>query len=145
MRRPWLPFCRRFRQVEQGAVAVEFGLIFPLLLLLVLGGMDFGHMFFMQHIITNASREGARFAAKYTGNTSIPSSTAVATYVKTTLNYDSLLSGLTVTASTTGTSPNRVVTVTVQAQKNWWILHILPGFSSGKVLQATTAMVVEGP
>ena len=26
-----------------------------------------GHMYYMDHLITNASREGARYAAKYTG------------------------------------------------------------------------------
>ncbi len=145
MRKTWLPAYRRFRQGERGAVSVEFGLIFPLLLLLVLGGMDFGHMFFMQHVITNASREGARFAARYTGNASVPSSAEVASYVKSTLNYDSILSGLTVTASTAGTTPNRIVTVTVTVTKNWWILHLFPGFGASKDLQATTAMVVEGP
>ena len=56
---------RLFKHTE-GATAVEFGIILPVLMLLMLGGMDLGHMFYMQHVITNASREGARYAANYT-------------------------------------------------------------------------------
>jgi Flp pilus assembly protein TadG len=67
---------------EAGAAAVEFALILPLLIFLVLGGMDFAHRFYMQHLITNASREGARYAAKYTGTGTDPTSTQVSNYVK---------------------------------------------------------------
>jgi len=132
---------------QEGAAMVEFALILPVLLILILGGMDLGHMFYLQHLITNASREGARFGAKYTGGSS-PSPTAISTYVTSSsgLNYDSFkLDGLTVTAVYSGTSPNRIITVTVQANKKWWILGMIPGFSSSKQLQAATAMVVEGP
>lgn len=132
-----------FRQGEKGAISVEFALVLPLLVLLILGGMDFGHMFYIQHVLTLASREGARYAARYTGTSSEPTAAQIANYVKSTLDYGSILSDLTITASYSGTSPNRIVTVTAQAQKNWWILHLLPGFSSGKLLQATTAMTLE--
>ena len=67
---------------EEGAVAVEFALILPILVFLVLGAMDLGHRFYMQNLITNASREGARYAAKYTGTNADPTSTAVSDYVK---------------------------------------------------------------
>jgi Flp pilus assembly protein TadG len=45
---------------ETGAEFVEFGLALPLLLLVVLGIMDFGMMFQQYEVITNAAREGAR-------------------------------------------------------------------------------------
>jgi Flp pilus assembly protein TadG len=41
-------------------VAVEFALVLPLLLLLVLGGIDWGYYFFAGEIVANAAREGAR-------------------------------------------------------------------------------------
>jgi Flp pilus assembly protein TadG len=41
---------------------VEFGLVFPLLLFVVLGIMDFGMMFQQYEVLTNAAREGARVA-----------------------------------------------------------------------------------
>ena len=45
---------------DSGAEFVEFALAFPLLLLVVLGIMDFGMMFQQYEVITNAAREGAR-------------------------------------------------------------------------------------
>jgi hypothetical protein len=43
-----------------GNAAVEFGLVLPLLLALLLGTIDYGYVYFTQLTITNAAREGAR-------------------------------------------------------------------------------------
>jgi Flp pilus assembly protein TadG len=45
---------------ERGAAAVEFALILPVFLLIVLGTIDFGYFFFVSEIVGNAAREGAR-------------------------------------------------------------------------------------
>ncbi|GAA1497370.1 TadE/TadG family type IV pilus assembly protein [Paeniglutamicibacter kerguelensis] len=45
---------------QQGASAVEFALILPLLLTLMLGVIEFGFFFNQQLSITQAAREGAR-------------------------------------------------------------------------------------
>jgi len=47
---------------ERGAELIEFALIFPLLLLLILGMIDFGFLFQRYEVLTNATREGARIA-----------------------------------------------------------------------------------
>jgi len=47
---------------ERGAELVEFALVFPLLLLVVLWIVDFGFMFQRMEVVTNAAREGARIA-----------------------------------------------------------------------------------
>lgn len=47
---------------EQGAQLVEFALVLPLLLLVVLGIAEFGLIFQRYEVITNAAREGARLA-----------------------------------------------------------------------------------
>lgn len=52
---------RRTRS-ERGAELIEFALVFPLLLLLVLGMVDFGFLFQRYEVLTNAAREGARIA-----------------------------------------------------------------------------------
>jgi hypothetical protein len=41
---------------------VEFALVLPVFLILILGIVDFGRYFFVQHTIQYATREGARFA-----------------------------------------------------------------------------------
>jgi len=50
-------------QGDRGAVAVEMALVLPLLLLLVFGIVDFGRMLNAQITLTQAAREGARWAA----------------------------------------------------------------------------------
>ena len=47
---------------ESGAELIEFALVLPLLLLIVLGIIDFGFLFQRYEVITNAAREGARVA-----------------------------------------------------------------------------------
>jgi Flp pilus assembly protein TadG len=47
---------------EDGAQLVEFALVLPLLLLVVLGIAEFGFIFQRYEVITNAAREGARIA-----------------------------------------------------------------------------------
>jgi Flp pilus assembly protein TadG len=48
---------------ERGASAVEFGLVIPILLILVLGIVEFGHAFQVQGTLSAAAREGARAMA----------------------------------------------------------------------------------
>ncbi len=45
---------------EHGAAAVEFALVLPLLLILVMGTIEWGRFFFLQQLVVNAAREGAR-------------------------------------------------------------------------------------
>src|SRR5665648_559029 len=100
-------------------------------MLLIVGGLDMVHRFYIDHLITNASREGARYAAKYTFPTAEPTSAQVSNYVKSTLNYDAFnLTNLTVTETVAGTIPSRIATVTVTAQKQWWVLGSLLGFAT---------------
>ncbi|MBM4608636.1 pilus assembly protein [Rhodococcus hoagii] len=53
---------RRFRS-ESGAAAVEFALVVPILLLLVLGIIEFGRAYNIQNSLSAAAREGVRVMA----------------------------------------------------------------------------------
>lgn len=53
---------RRLAGGESGAELIEFGLTLPLLLLVMLGIIEFGFMFHEYEVVTNASREAARIA-----------------------------------------------------------------------------------
>lgn len=55
---------------DRGAVAVELALILPILLLVVFGVIDFGRMLNAQIQLTQAAREGARWAALGQSNVS---------------------------------------------------------------------------
>jgi Flp pilus assembly protein TadG len=54
---------RRRTRGERGAVAVEFALILPALLLIVVGTIEFGRVYSQFQVFNGAAREGARCAA----------------------------------------------------------------------------------
>lgn len=54
---------RKVRKGERGAVAIEFAIIFPVMILIVMGIIEFASFFNAQLAITHASREGARLAS----------------------------------------------------------------------------------
>src|SRR5688572_12199773 len=54
----WMPFygtARRFRRSEQGVTLIEFALIFPIMLLLFIGLVEFGEAFSVNRKISNAA------------------------------------------------------------------------------------------
>ena len=67
------------RSGEDGATMVEFALILPMLLLILMGIIEFGWMFTQAMEVRHSAREGARMAAvNYDGeNTSGPDQTTV--------------------------------------------------------------------
>jgi hypothetical protein len=48
---------------DRGATALEFAIVAPLLLILIIGMLEFGLMYQAQLAVTHAAREGARLAA----------------------------------------------------------------------------------
>jgi Flp pilus assembly protein TadG len=53
---------RRFRKSSQGQALVEFALVMPLLLILIISVFEFGRAWNLHQTITDAAREGARKA-----------------------------------------------------------------------------------
>jgi hypothetical protein len=53
---------RKALSAEDGAELVEFAVVVPVMLLVLLGIIDFGLLFQRYQVITNAAREGARLA-----------------------------------------------------------------------------------
>jgi Flp pilus assembly protein TadG len=51
---------RQIIKEHKGGSAIEFALVLPVLLLFVFGIIEWGLYLFNNHVITNASREGAR-------------------------------------------------------------------------------------
>ena len=88
---------------------VEFALLLPLLLVLILGAMDLGRVFYVKTVLTNAAREGANTLSRYPAD-----------YTKTweAISTEGDSSGVTITAgevSYTGCcTVNSPVTVTLE-------------------------------
>jgi hypothetical protein len=57
---------------QKGASAVEFAIVLPLLVVFLFGIIEFSVLFFDKAVITNASREGARYGIVYTPAPRIP-------------------------------------------------------------------------
>jgi Flp pilus assembly protein TadG len=61
-----------FRQSSRrGQTLVEFAIILPLLLLIIFGVIDLGRAFYTSVVLSNAAREGARFAALNYGDAAV--------------------------------------------------------------------------
>lgn len=54
------PRLRRLHRGQEGTSALEFAFVLPILLFLLTGMIDAGHIFFMQNNMLNATREAAR-------------------------------------------------------------------------------------
>jgi Flp pilus assembly protein TadG len=98
---------RRRQARDRGATAVEFALIFPLLMLIVFGTIDFGRALNAQITLTQAAREGARLDAL--GEPNVVTQTQGAATGLSPVD-------VTVTACPVGSSPtaNAVVNVSYQ-------------------------------
>jgi len=144
----------RFSRGQHGMAAVEFGLLVPVFLLLVFGIVDLGHAFYMDQVITMASREGARYGTRYQtsadGTHLLPNtlSPSIANWIIT--KYTSLLpadSNLAVAPGGAGYTSGLAgddITITVNARKNWFVIgSLIPGLGSYKNLSATTVMKCE--
>jgi len=55
--------CRRLAARADGQALVEFALVLPILVLILMGIIEFGRIFFAYLVITEMAREGARYAA----------------------------------------------------------------------------------
>jgi Flp pilus assembly protein TadG len=147
---------RRFAIHTKGGAAVEFALVSSLLLLLFAGIIDFGHAWYMKQVITNASREGARYGIIYKTDTNLnritPSalSPTISSYLLTTYKLPTLLpADASPNITVGGTGYTSIVKgdpleVTVTAIKTWFIVsNLIPGFAKQKTLRATTVMLIE--
>lgn len=93
---------------QSGAAAVEFALVLPILIILVLGIVEFGYFFFLNSAAAGAAREGAR-AAAISGATADGTVRAVQAFTDTT----GRTATATVSPATTDCVPGSPVVVTV--------------------------------
>lgn len=126
------PRRRARRRTDRGAVAIEFALLLPVMLLILGGIIDFGRAFFTQITVTNAAREGARAAI---------GSSATAGDVQTRATAAAPgLPGLTTSAVLCG-SPGSAAQVTATTPFTWPVLDpLIPGNTFPDTLSSTAVM-----
>jgi Flp pilus assembly protein TadG len=135
------------RQVQQGAAAVEFALVLPILLLVFFGMVELSLALYDKAILTNASREGARAGIVL----SSPKMTD-AQIRAVVLNYTngSLISlgpttapTVTVEQSTPASFPNPLRVTVSYTYKGLGVGTMLGALGSPIVLTSSTSMVNE--
>ncbi len=91
---------------QSGAVAVEFALVLPIFLVLVLGIFEFGRAFNIQISLSEAAREAARYAAIHQSDSTYTVGAAQAAGVAAAPSVD--LDPGDISISSSGTSPCNV-------------------------------------
>ena len=126
---------------ERGATVVEFAVVLPLLLFLLMGIFELGTLFWVQMTMQHAVREGARYAV--TGQTDLDPddhlrSTAITAKIKQSSVglYDSVVEDMVVTdpdghVLTNFGSPGQIIVIKLQCA--WQLLTplIRPFFADG--------------
>ena len=149
-------------KADKGQAIIEFAFVLPMVLIILLGIIEVGILFYDQAMITNASREGARVGITFraNGSTYNPYSeaeirTAVLSYLNTKLITFGGSGNVTVTAPLpTGQSPEYAYypytlgaigtrTVTVTYQHTFLVLPRFLGLGNTINLAAQTIMRLE--
>jgi len=132
---------------QQGAAAIEFAIILPLLVLLIFGMIEFSVLFYDKAMITNASREGARAGIVFATPAPISDNEIrqiVATYCSDHLVSFQPGSVVTTSVARTGTSSGDRLTVRVVYPYNFLILpNVVTGLTGTITLSAETIMRME--
>jgi len=123
------------RRVE-GAAALEFALVLPFFALLMLGMIDFAHLFFVKAVLTNAAREGARTGAVQAtqGSVATAAHTAAVNYLtQAGLAGGSCRIDCATSTETFASGPDITVTVTVSGafqNISGFTYRVLPGMTN---------------
>jgi Flp pilus assembly protein TadG len=152
---------KRGMRAERGAVAVEFAILVPIFVLLVFGIADLGHAWYMKQLVSNASREGARYGTRSTGTTAAANTLdpSIANYILNTSVQNSNKGGYGLKAQLPGDNPTvptptgpgytnatsgNDLYVKVTATKTWWVVNkFIPGMGPTATISSTTCMKVE--
>jgi Flp pilus assembly protein TadG len=133
---------------ERGAELVEFALTFPILLLVVLGILDFGLLFQRYEVLTNAAREGARIAV-LDGYGQADVASRIDTYLDAAgLTATPTIPGVVTTPVTLAGNCTNLKTVTVSYPHNYLFFGGIIGYFGGsgfasRTLSATAEMRAE--
>ena len=147
-RSPHASGVRRVR-ARRGTAVMEAALIFPFLIVLSFGSVEFGHYFFVKHSFQGAAREGAR-----AGITPGATNTEVINAVKLAMDsagfaqnkYTVSIRNAADTANVNVSSVTPPASILVKVSANWGTVGIRPfgWIDSGKLVVGSTVMRKEG-
>jgi Flp pilus assembly protein TadG len=136
-----MKLARRFRKNSRGQALVEFALVMPLLLILIISVFEFGRAWNLHQTITDAAREGARTAV-------VANSSVTAASVDSAIGNRIAASGFD-PANATVTLPNgfhtgtgQITSVRIEYPFRFTFLRVLIGLlanNNGEITMATEA------
>lgn len=134
---------------KRGSALVEFAIAIPVLILITFSIIEYSIIFYDKAVITNASREGARYGIVLR-TPSYVTSGQVVTFTKNYLsnkliNFSAAAVSPVVTATPSKPTPvsGDTLTVTVSYTYTYLILSTLMGINPQVTLTSTTVMVYE--
>jgi len=110
---------------QEGASLVEFAVLAPLFVILLFGLVEFGMSIYNKEVVTNASREGARFGVVYT--TPRKTTSEIQTKVQDFLTKSGFTDTATINVNGAGGASGSALTVSVSYP---YTFQVLPGFFS---------------
>lgn len=125
---------------DNGSAAVEFALVLPLLMIIMLGIVEFGLLHYRQIILAMASREGAR--AGMVLRTPKPTTGEIHAVVRNVLTNAGVGAGQTsVTVTGSGGSFGTDLAVVVEQPYRFLLLpKLVPGMKAAVILTGKTVM-----
>lgn len=141
---------RRARRSQRGAAALEFALVAPVLIMLLLGIVDFGMLMNAQSLVANAVREGARTGAL--GGNSFQTKAAVTSAISTMPGAGEAGTVVTITCksiagnacSLDDSTPDTGGVVTVKlTYVHTWLSPVVLGLDPKITLQGQSQMRIE--
>jgi Flp pilus assembly protein TadG len=127
--------CGRGRR--HAATAVEFAIVAPIFFLFVLGFIELGRGLMVQHLMTNAARQGCRVAVIEGKNTNDVNAAVIAVLTRQGISGDTVavqVNDAAKDASSAGVGDEITVVVSVPTAKVSWVpnAQFLVGTISGK-------------
>ncbi|KRF17861.1 hypothetical protein ASG90_05890 [Nocardioides sp. Soil797] len=139
---------RRKMRSDDGAAAVEFALVFPILVLILFGIINYSYMFTVRQALTQSSAEGARAGAVVQAADGVTPEQAAKNAVNEALDGfgfdcgDGELSCATSTAACGGGNAAQCVTVKVTLTRSAYRLIDLPLTPMGDTMTFTSSAEV---
>ena len=135
------PTSGRPRLRRRAAAAVEFAIVAPVLMLVILGTIEFGRMMMVLELLNNAARNGARLAVLSSSDTAKVKQAVDDTLTNTTVSGATTtvqVNGAAADVNTASTGDAITVTVSVPASQVSWLPASL--FLGNKTLTSTAVM-----
>ena len=130
---------KKTKRRNNGSAIVEFALVLPFFILLVVGIVEFSRVLMVQQVITNAAREGARAGSIYINDTDATTkATTISEGYLASSGVNAELATVTPTITTTGGLP--ALQVLINYNYNSILTGFIPGTPGTLTLSATAIM-----